>query len=204
MKSFFCFFFILISSYSQEREIIPENYIEFSQIPSNNKKFNRIQTDFDNDGLTDVITVIHNKTYDDFLTNKKFLLIHLSSQNENILIDFDIFYGVYFLTPKLKKNELEFQIYKIGVSGVYGDNIKLKYNKEYKKVELIAYEHSRKTTRGNRNMTYDLLTGKYNFDSDYFNDTSKKTEIEKLEGYKKQTNRIFTNDLFKQLIQVNK
>ena len=113
MKTIFCLFLLVVSylTYSQDKNFIPKNYTEFSKNPSNGENFKRIESDFDNDNKTDIITVIHNKTYDDLKSNKKFLLIYLSSQKKNILVDFEIFYGVYFIPPKLKKKTLDFQLY---------------------------------------------------------------------------------------------
>lgn len=106
--------FISYYSYSQKKNLIPENFTEFTKSPSSGENFKRIESDFDNDKKIDFITVIHNKTYDDLRFNKKYLLIYLSSQKKNILIDFDFFYGIYFLPPKIKNKTLEFQLYQEG------------------------------------------------------------------------------------------
>ena len=188
-------------SYSQKKDFIPKNYTEFLKNPSNGKKNKRIECDFDNDGQTDIISVIHNKTYDNLRTNKKFLIVYLSSKNENVLIDFDIFYGVYFLNPKLKNKTLEFQLYQEG-TGVYGHNLKLRYNNKYRKIELIGYDNSYRTPEGHCNKSYNLLTGNYNVINDFYDNNSGKIKIKKFKGYKKQTNKIFIEDFTNKLFEV--
>ena len=209
MKTLFCVFLTVVShlTYSQENNFIPKNYTEFSKSPSNGENFKRIVSDFDNDSKNDIITVIHNKTYDDLKSNKKFLFIYLSSQKKSILVDFDIFYGVFFIPPKLKKKTLEFQLYQEG-TGMYGHNLKLRYNNKFKKIELIGYDYSYRTPRGHCNKTYNLLTGKYIVINDFYDMKTDKTKIEQFSGTQKQRNKIFTtdfnNEIFGQLSEIGK
>ena len=194
---YFAFLILINHSYSQ-KNLIPENFTEFTESPSNGESFKRIETDFDNDKKADYITVIHNETYDDLRSNKKYLLIYLSSQRKNILIDFDFVYGVYFLSPKVKNKTLEFQLYQEG-TGNRGYNLKLRYNNNIEKVQLIGLDYSYRVPGGHCNKSYNLLTGEYWVANDFYDIETKKTKIEKFYGTKIQQFKIYVSDFDEQL-----
>ncbi len=188
------------SSFSQKKNLIPENFTEFTKSPSSGEKFERIVSDFDNDNKMDFITVIYNETYDDLRSNKKFLLIYLSSQKKTILVDFDLFYGVYFLPPKIKNKTLEFQLYQEG-TGNRGYNLKLRYNNDLREVELIGLDYSYRVPGGHCNKSYNLLTGKYWVINDFYDIKTEQVKIEKFYGTKMQQHKIFTSDFNKQIFE---
>ena len=205
MKYLLIISFLSQYSFCQQKEFIPINFTEFSYSPSNSENLKRITSDLDNDNIIDYVTVIHNKTYEDLRMNKKYLLIHLSKSNKNTLIDFEDFNAVYFLQPKLKNKTLEFQMYQEG-TGVYGHNLKLRYNSKHNEIELIGYDYSYRVPGGHCNKTYNLLTGKFIVINDYYDMKTNKTKIEKFYGVQKQKRKYFVSDftteLFSNLSQI--
>jgi len=134
-----------------------------------------------------------------------FLLIYLSTNNSTNLIDINVFTAVFFDSPKFKNNVLEFTVYETGTAN-FVHSLKLRYNYEYKKVQLIGYDCSCTTIsgRGYCNKSYNLLTGKYNVINGFYD----KTKTEVFEGIKKQSKIIFIDqfrdELFTELSQIGK
>lgn len=199
---FFLFFSCVLSAQNGK---IPKDFKEFSKSPSNGEAFQRIIFDFDDDNINDFVTVIYNRSYDDLRSNKKYLLIYLSTLKKNILVDFDIFNATYFTAPKLRNKTISFQMYEEG-TGLWGHNIKLRFDKKAKKIQLIGYDFSYRTPGGHCNKSYNLLTGDFSVVNDFYDMKSKKTRVEKFAGSKRQSKSIYTNDFnvnfFKNLSEI--
>jgi hypothetical protein len=198
---------LTFSSYGQTLFKIPKGFEEFTKSPSSGEPMPRIVTDFDKDGWEDVATIIRAKNNEDLGDQQQYLILYLSTLKKIQWIDFGLFSGVYSLPLKLRKDVLDFQVYQEG-TGVYGHELKLRYNLIAKKLQLIGYNYSYRTPAGHCNKSYNLLTGKYNVINDFYDNETKKIKIEKHYGSKAITKPIYTeafnSKLFGKLSEVGK
>ncbi|REC80344.1 hypothetical protein DRF60_01130 [Chryseobacterium elymi] len=205
MKIYF-FFILLLPYYCFSQLKIPKGFSEFKESPSNGKEMKRIVADFDKDKKEDVITVIYQSDYE-LHAAKKYLIIYLSSKKKTFYIDFDVFNGVFVIPLKYKNDVLEFLVYQEG-TGVYGHGLKLRFNQKVKDIQLIGYDYSYRTPGGHCNKTYNLLTGDYTVNNDFYNMKTDKTEFESFKGNKKVVKSIFikdfSSDLFAELSSIGK
>lgn len=191
MKIYFLFI-LLLPCYCFSQFKIPKGFSEFKESPSNGKEMKRIVADFDKDKKEDMITVIYQSDYE-LHAAKKFLIIYLSSKKKTFYIDFDVFNGVFVIPLKYKNDVLEFLVYQEG-TGVYGHGLKLRFNQKVKDIQLIGYDYSYRTPGGHCNKTYNLLTGDYTVNNDFYSMKTNRAEFESFKGNKKTTKSIFIKD----------
>lgn len=179
-----------------QTKIIPKNYTIVRKSIFSTESLEPLENDFDNDLKKDYINIIENRISDNFIENPKKIIIYLSSQNKNILIDFKMFYGVGFHQPKMKNKTLEFQIFQNG-TGNYSHTIKLRYNNKHRKIELIGYDLSYKASPLGiyYQKSYNLLTGNY-----VITKYSNKVILIVNKGCKRKRNKIFVENLTKKII----
>ena len=149
--------FISLLSFSQQI-IIPEQYQKLRESPSNGKEIKTISLKMDDDDFNDFAIIIVDKE-----SNCSYkLLIYISSLNKTFEVEYinDLELGALPLQLKKKKNVLMYSYYTPGTGGNYRE-IKLRYNKTHKKVQIIGYDFGHKVFNGHVDNSYNLLTGDY-------------------------------------------
>lgn len=191
MLLFPCYYFSQFS--------VPKGFSEFAKSPANGENSERIIADFDKDGKEDIFTIIR-EDKKEFHNAKKYLIIYLSSKDRVYYLDFDMFYGVYFMPLKYRNGVLEFWVTEEG-TGVRGHGLKLRFNPKVKDIQLIGYDYSYRVPGGHCNKTYNLLTGDYTVTNDFYNMKTNKTEFEQFKGNQKLEKNIFIKNFSEKLFE---
>jgi len=138
---------------------IPEDFTELTESPSNGRKMDRLSFYFDDDSLKDIATVVENKS--EFSKYK--LLIYLTNLKKQYEIDLYSTndFSIYPVQLEISKNTLQFGYFEDGTSA-FGRFIKLRYNPDVKKVQVIGYDSGYRASPSEHiDKSYNLLTGKY-------------------------------------------
>lgn len=189
MKPIFTLLLLTISLSSFSQLKIPKGYTELKESPANGRKIEKVEMDFDNDKSKDVLMLIKSDT--EFSKFK--LLIYLTSLKK--LYEIDLYnsndFSIYPIQLKVIKNTVEFGYFEDGTA-TFGRFIKLRFNSTNKKIQVIGYDSSYKSSPTEFiAKSYNLLTGKY---------IVKRTKIAEKEKSKTQeffgTNHFFKNKVF--------
>lgn len=141
--------------------IIPENYSELKESPSNGRKMERIVVDLDYDKKADTSFIVQNKN--DFANY--LLILHLTSQNKTYrlrLIDnFELDLDLSPVQLKVRNNVLEVGYIRDGTAA-FSRFLKFRFDKKEKNIKLIGYDSRYRIGAGEDcEKSYDLLSGDY-------------------------------------------
>lgn len=154
LSSFFLFLYCI--SFSQIK--MPKNFKELIESPANGKKIEKVVMDFDGDFINDIALLAVNKKE---FSNYRFLIYisSLKKQYEVILNNTD--FSMYPVQLKVFKNTIQFGYFQDGTS-TFGRFIKIRYNLNKKKIQIIGYDTGYKSLPTEHiDKSYNLITGKY-------------------------------------------
>lgn len=173
---------------------IPKGFNELKESPVTGKKMKKINYDLDDDGIHDVAFWLEK---DDI----PHVFIYLSSEKRYHIIKVFNSQGDKFMTYAMplnaKENVFEYRYFENNTIA-FERAIKLRYNKKYKKFQVIGYDSGYRLIFGHRTKSYNLLTGDYSVTDDMAMPTN---EILIDRGNKK-IGHLFVNDLNIQTLQL--
>ena len=182
----FLLLFIYCISFSQIK--MPKDFKELTESPANGKKLERVEMDFDGDLINDVaLLVVNEKEF----SNYRFLIYisSLKKQYEVVLNKTD--FSIYPVQLKVLKNTIQFGYFQDGTS-TFGRFIKIRYNLNKKKIQIIGYDTGYKSLPTEHiDKSYNLITGKYIVRRTKLNDDEEPI-IEEFEGQ----NNFFKNKVY--------
>ncbi|WP_095069078.1 hypothetical protein [Tenacibaculum jejuense] len=175
---------------------IPEGYKKITNSPASGRMMSTIAFKFDSDSLDDYALVVINKE----VFNDVKLLIYVSSLDKQFEVDYinDYDFSIYPIPLTLKKNVLSYGYFLDGTAA-FGRFLKLRFNANRNKIQIIGYDSSYRLNDGYVNKSYNLLTGKY-IVTKTTHSQEDKTNKQYFNG-KKQIEKLFIDDINNKLFE---
>ncbi|NRS90361.1 hypothetical protein HNQ02_003301 [Flavobacterium sp. 7E] len=167
---------------------IPKDFLELTKSPANGRKIEKVVIDFDNDSIKDVALLIKNRKE----TSTYKFLIYLSSLNKQYEVNLNnTDFSIYPVQLKTVKNTIQFGYFEDGTAA-FGRFIKIRYNSKLKKIQVIGYDITYKSSMTEHiDKSYNLVTGKFSVKKSTL-DATNKSKIEEFLGQ----NDFFKNNVF--------